>query len=54
MSQTAPQGDGQISHMHYMGIREEIGERLRSELDRNRTDTPLPLRQLLRRFQLLR
>ena len=54
MSQTAPQGDGQISRVNCIAIRAEIGERLRSELDRNLTDTPMQLLQLMRRFQLLR
>lgn len=54
MFQTAPQGDGQISRVNCMAIREEIGERLRSELDQDRTDTPLQLLQLMKRFQLLR
>ncbi len=32
MSHTAPKGDGQISHVHNMALRDEIGERLRFTL----------------------
>jgi hypothetical protein len=52
MSHTAPKGDGQISRVHSMALREEIGERLRSDLDSYRTDTPLHLLQVMKRFQL--
>ena len=51
MSHTAPKGDGEISRVHNMALREEIGERLRSDLDPDSTDTPLHLLQLMKRFQ---
>jgi hypothetical protein len=51
MSYTAPESDGQISRVHNMALREEIGERLRSDLDPDRIDTPLHLLQLMKRFQ---
>ena len=50
MSHTAPQGDGHIRRAHDVAIREEIGQRLRSLLDPDRTDTPLYLLELLKRF----
>jgi hypothetical protein len=51
MSHTAPQGDGRISRVDNMALSEAIGERLRSDLDRDRTDTPTHLLQLMQRFK---
>jgi hypothetical protein len=51
MSHTAPQGDGRISRVDNMALSEAIGERLRSDLDRDRTDTPTHLLQLMKRFK---
>jgi hypothetical protein len=51
MSHTTSKGDGQISRVHSMALREEIGERLRFDLAPGRTDTPLHLLQLMKRFQ---
>lgn len=51
MSHTAPQGDGQISRVHGMALREAIGERLRFDLDQDRTDTPPHLLQLMKQFK---
>jgi hypothetical protein len=50
MSFAVPQGGGQIGRVHYTALREEIGERLRSDLDRDLTDTPPHLLQLMKRF----
>jgi hypothetical protein len=50
MSYTAPQGDGRISRVHSMALREEIGERLRAVLDRDPADMPTHLLQLMKRF----
>jgi hypothetical protein len=51
MSQSPPKGEGQISHVNSIALREQIGERLRFELDSDRIDTPLHLLELMKRFQ---
>ncbi|MDB6147442.1 MAG: hypothetical protein JWO45_1106 [Spartobacteria bacterium] len=51
MTYTAPQGDGQISRVHSMALRQEIGERLRSGLDRDLTEMPLRLLLLIKRLR---
>ena len=43
-------GEGQISRLHRSALRKEIGERLRFDLDRDLTDTPAHLLQLMKRF----
>lgn len=50
MSCTTPQDEGQIGRVNSMALREEIGERLRCDLDRAQTDTPPHLLQLTKRF----
>jgi len=52
MSHTAPQRDGQISRLHPLSLSKEIGERLRFNLDSDRTVTPLHLIMLTTLFQL--
>lgn len=51
MSHAAPQGDGQISRLHTLSLSKEIGERLRLNLDSDRTVTPLHLLKLMTLFQ---
>jgi hypothetical protein len=51
MPHTPSKGDGQISRVHSMALLEEIGERLRSDMDLDRTEPPLHLLQLMKRFE---
>jgi hypothetical protein len=51
MSPTAPKSDGQIIHAHNMALHQEIGERLRFNLDADLADAPLHLVQMMKRFQ---
>lgn len=52
MSDTVLKGHDKISLVHRMALLEEIGERLRSDLARNRTELPQHLLQLMKRFRL--
>ncbi len=52
MSHTALQADSQISRLHTLSLSKEIGERLRFDLDLDRTVIPLHLLQLMTQFQL--
>jgi hypothetical protein len=51
MSHTALGDDGQLGRLHTIALSKEIGERLRFDLDSDRTDTPLHLLQLMTQFQ---
>jgi hypothetical protein len=51
MTHTATKSDFQISLLDNMALREEIGERLRSDLDPCRQEMPMHLLQLMKRFE---
>jgi len=50
MTYSAPEGDGQISHVHNMALCTEIGERLRTEAQRP-SHLPASLQMLMDRLR---
>jgi hypothetical protein len=53
MSLTALQAVGLIGRLHTLSLSEEVGERLRCNLDSDRTVTPPHLLKLMTQFQLV-
>ena len=51
MTYSAPQGDGRISHDYSMALRTEIGQRLRTSLDRGLVVVPPHLLALMKRLR---
>jgi hypothetical protein len=51
MTHTPPKGDVQIGRAHNLALCQEIGERLRFDLDADPADTPVHLVQMMERFQ---
>ena len=51
MTYSVPQGDGQISRVHSLALRTEIGERLRTSLDQGLVEMPPHLLMLMKRLR---